>query len=257
MFMAPGGGFVTGYPQNGQVIIMGAGGMVPLPLEDGIPQQFSSMGTTTGIIVAIFSLISVALAATSLFTPWVLIQLGPVSNPVPIPTCSLAFGLSSFGVLGASCGSVSTLPAWPTPYTTTSSVVPVSGFQGGVWVVSWLVITLVFFALAAASAGTLAHRFRGATAAASDGSAPRSCHFATAVVSTALAATGFAAAWIGGAWGTTFFNNLRQSFTSAWATGAGQVTSQVLFGATIVAMIMSSVLRCRIRQFATSRTMAT
>ena len=265
MYLA-GGGF---QPQWGngapQIIVMGPGGMVPMALLDGIPQDFADAGRTSSCVVSLCALLTLSLAAAALGTPWALTQ---VQDGVALSTCSLAYGLTSFGLLGSDCGSppqnnpltptASSLPRWPTPYTGATLPDKTSGvtFQNALWVDAWLAVTVLVFLLGAASAGVLSGRYARAPAQDAPGGegVPR-LHFGTVRVLESLTAVGAVASWVSAAWGITFFNNLRALYADrVVGVGSGQIMVQAMLASSVIAAVTSSRLKCGIRSLAQSRT---
>jgi hypothetical protein len=263
----PGGGF---QPQWGngapQIIVMGPGGMVPMALLDGIPQDFADAGRTSSCVVSLCALLTLSLAAAALGTPWALVQ---VQDGVALSSCSLAYGLTSFGLLGSDCGSPPLprqldpnpfpFPKWPTPYTGATLPPQTSGvtFQNALWVDAWLAVTVLVFLLGAASAGVLSGRYARAPAQDAPGGegVPR-LHFGTVRVLESLTAVGAVASWVSAAWGITFFNNLRALYADGRAAGvgSGQIMVQAMLASSVIAAVTSSRLKCGIRSLAQSRT---
>jgi hypothetical protein len=260
MFIAPGGGlhhqahpmiYAQGSGFGGApIVIMGP---APIPLVPGIPEDFARYGCNASLLIAFFSCVCVAFAASPLATPWVLVPMPAPNPPPPIATCALAFGVTQWGLFGSSCPPYE-YPAWPATYISSPPPpgYPIPSAGTGQWVTAFFSLAVAFFTLAIIVGALLAQRFRASPQGVDD---ERWCApFATVRNLVSFTSTGFAAAWIAGVFGINFFNNLRAAFVPSFAAGSGAFLSQALFATSIISITMSAVLKCKVRALALTRT---
>jgi len=120
-----------------------------IPLGERIEENFAHSARGLAIITAVFAAVTCILASIGQGLPWVYRKL---RVDIDFETCSLAFGLTSYGVKGRDCSSFPGVPTWPTPFPNDQSTVTAGDLifntsRGGIAPSTFLGLAASFYVL--------------------------------------------------------------------------------------------------------------